>query len=277
MNRTQTFLALLFSLLAGVVAVGYATRSLEAANATPTRPVLTATQDIPPGVKLTPALVTAVEWPVVTPLNGAVESPDVVYGRVTAAPLVTGEPILQHRLAPEGSRSGLSGQISHGKRAFTIKVNEVVGVAGFAMPGTYVDVLVTLNNLPEPQRAEGTRSRIVLERLLVLAAAQEHTVTDEHRPKIVGAVTLEVRPDEAERLDLARSVGTLSLALRNPADLEAAPTEGARLNDVLAGATKENLVLTTPVTPAPPKMRAVRPTPSVEVYRGVQRSSLRLL
>jgi hypothetical protein len=72
-------------------------------------------------------------------------------------------------------------------------------------------------------------------------------------------------------------VGTLSLALRNPADLEAAPTEGARLNDVLAGATKENLVLTTPVTPAPPKMRAVRPTPSVEVYRGVQRSSLRLL
>jgi pilus assembly protein CpaB len=277
MNRTQTFLALLFSVLAGVVAVGYATLSLQAANATPTRPILTATQDIPPGVKLTPALVAPVDWPATTPLNGAVDSPEGVYGRVTAAPMVAGEPILPHRLAPEGSRSGLSGQISHGKRAFTIKVNEVVGVAGFAMPGTYVDVLVTLHDLPGAQQVEGPRSRIVLERLLVLAAAQEHTVTDEHRPKIVGAVTLEVRPDEAERLDLARSVGTLSLALRNPADLEAAPTEGARLGDVLAGAAQAEPAATASSAPPPPKIRAVRPPPSVEVYRGVQRSSLRLL
>jgi pilus assembly protein CpaB len=277
MNRTQALLALLVSLLVGVGSVMYASQALEANNAQPTRPVLVAVKDIAPGVKITRELVSSVDWPLSAPLIGAVDETSALYGRVTAVPLIAGEPILAHRLAPEGSRSGLSGQIVLGKRAFTIKVNEVVGVAGFAIPGTYVDVLVTLHDLPGTLRGQGPQSKIVLERLLVLAAAQEHSVSDEQRAKIVGAVTLEVRPDQAETLDLARSVGTLSLALRNPADLESRPTQGASLRDVLGGwSSQETSVLSSAPSPAKP-VRAIPKPSSVELYRGTERTTLRML
>jgi pilus assembly protein CpaB len=277
MNRTQTFLALLASLFVGVGSVFYASQALEAANAQPTTTVIIAQQDIGIGVKISPEMISTVDWPLSAPLTGRLNDASAVAGRVTAAPLIAGEPILSHRLAPEGSRSGFSGRIAPGKRAFTIKVNEVVGVAGFAIPGTYVDVLVTLHDLPGAMKSQGPQSKIVLERLLVLAAAQEHVVPEDNKPKIVGAVTLEVRPDEAETLDLARSVGSLSLALRNPTDIESNPTQGARLGDVLAGFA--------PTKPDPPKTSQVRrqSTPpvqvplTVEIYRGVERTTLRQL
>jgi pilus assembly protein CpaB len=255
----------------------YASKAIEAANASPTRPVLIAQKDIPPGVKITPDLISPVEWPVSAPLIGGVEDPGALYGRVTAAPLVAGEPILAHRLAPEGSRSGFSGRIATGKRAFTIKVNEVLGVAGFAIPGTYVDVLLTLPELPSTMRAQGPQSKIVLERLLVLAAAQEHVVTDDHKPKIVGAVTLEVSPDQTETLDLARSVGTLSLALRNPADLEPRLTQGANLRSVLAGLAPEEPAAPLSSRPIQKPPRTLPKPDAVEIYRGTERSTLRML
>jgi pilus assembly protein CpaB len=114
-----------------------------------------------------------------------------------------------------------------GKRAMTVRVNDVVGVAGFALPGTTVDVLVNTQH-EGGRRGDVDRavSKIVLERILVLAVAQEAD-RDTSRPKVVSAVTLEVTPDQAEKLDLARSVGTLSLVLRNPADPQDAATVGA--------------------------------------------------
>lgn len=274
MNRTQMVFALIVSLLVGVVSVMYASQTLEAANAPPTQPVLIAKQDIAPGEKITPEMFATVQWPVAASLAGGLNDPSALKGRVTAAPLIAGEPVLAHRLAPEGSPSGFSGRIAPGKRAFTIKVNEVVGVAGFAMPGTYVDVLVTLNDLPGVMKSQGPQSKIVLERLLVLAAAQEHVAPEDNKPKVVGAVTLEVRPDEAETLDLARSVGSLSLALRNPIDLEPIPTQGARLNDVLLGATTPGPIASPPA-PKPPKSVRTVPVPvSIEIYRGTTRTSL---
>ena len=128
--------------------------------------------------------------------------------------------MLESRLAPEGAKAGLSAIVAKGKRAITVKVNEVVGVAGFALPGNYVDVMV--NTQEEGAKAtdkDTSLSKIVLERILVLAVAQE-TTTDPNKPKVVSAVTLEVTPEQAEKLDLARSVGTLSLVLRNQVDPE---------------------------------------------------------
>lgn len=116
----------------------------------------------------------------------------------------------------------------------TVRVNDVIGVAGFALPGNYVDILVNTqrdndNNLARDKEI----SKIVLERILVLAVAQD-VGRDETKPRVVNAVTLEVTPEQAEKLDLARSVGSLSLVLRNQMDPLAASTEGAMKSSLLA-------------------------------------------
>src|SRR5690349_19386522 len=147
----------------------------------------------------------------------------------------------------------------------TVRVNDVVGVAGFALPGTYVDVMV---NTQDERGQRGDRdhsiSKIVLERILVLAVAQEAD-RDSTKPKVVNAVTLEVTPKDAEILDLARSVGTLSLVLRNQTD----PKALARSS---GGATKAELLGLAryepePAKPAPaasaPAVRRAAPRPAV--------------
>jgi pilus assembly protein CpaB len=131
-------------------------------------------------------------------------------------------------------------------------------VAGFALPGNYVDVIVSTQKdaVPNQNAREQAISKIVLERILVLAVAQEVN-RDETKPKVVNAVTLEVTPEQAEKLDLARSVGTLSLALRNQVDPQSAQT---------GGATKVTLLpeVTPPAPkPVPKPVPAVRPAPVV--------------
>jgi pilus assembly protein CpaB len=136
-------------------------------------------------------------------------------------------------LAPLGTKGGLSAVIKEGKRAITVRVNDVVGVAGFALPGNYVDIVVnTQDDASKVAGKEKTISKIVLEHILVLAIAQE-VGRDETKPKVVNAVTLEVTPAEAEKIDLARSVGTLSLVLRNQIDDESVETEGITKSDLL--------------------------------------------
>jgi pilus assembly protein CpaB len=170
---------------------------------------------------------------------------------VTKAAIQRGEPVSEARLAPVGSRAGLSAVIAGGKRAMTVKVNEVVGVAGFALPGNYVDIMVsTQNEGAQANNKDLQISKIVLERILVLAVAQEAS-RDELKPKVVNAVTLEVTPEEAEKLDLARSVGALSLVLRN--QIEAQPIQ-------TRGATKVSL-LNTPVVPSPPEVKPAAKKP----------------
>jgi pilus assembly protein CpaB len=153
-------------------------------------------------------------------------------------PLQQGEPILESKLASEGAKAGLSALVAKGKRAVTVKVNEVVGVAGFALPGNYVDVMVNMEG-EGARRADrdASLSKIVLQRILVLAVAQE-TSTDVNKPKVVSAVTLELTPEEAEKLDLARSVGNLSLVLRNQIDQEAVQTAGATKAKLLGAANE---------------------------------------
>jgi len=154
-----------------------------------------------------------------------------------------------------------------GKRAMTVRVNDVVGVAGFALPGTYVDVMV---NTQDEGAARNDRdhsiSKIVLERILVLAVAQEAD-RDTTRPKVVNAVTLEVSPDEAELLDLARSVGNLSLVLRNQTDPKSASNGNGATKAALLGLQAR--LEASPPAPAPaaakPAPRRVAPAAPVVV------------
>ena len=127
---------------------------------------------------------------------------------------------------------GLSAVISQGKRAITVRVNDVIGVAGFALPGNYVDIIVNTQREGEQSRRDQTISKIVLEKILVLAVAQEVS-RDKTKPRVVNAVTLEVAPEEAEKIDLARSVGSLSLVLRNQIDPHATQTTGITKNDLI--------------------------------------------
>jgi len=249
-------LAVVLGLLAVVLAGSWL---LNAPGASGGR-IVVARADVDIGQRLTPEMFKLVEWPTDSVPKGAFADPSALGGRVLKSSLLAGEPISEARLAPAGTLGGLSAMITEGKRAITVRVNDVVGVAGFTLPGNYVDIIVSTETMPDPNVArsrEQSISKIVLERILVLAVAQEVS-RDETKPKVVNAVTLEVTPGEAEKLDLARSVGTLSLALRNQVDPAAAAT---------LGATKENLLPMMAAAAPPPVVRAP-PRPRVQQVRA---------
>ena len=226
MKNTRAIVMLGIAVLLGLVAVGLAVQWLGDKRGMGQK-VAVAARDLQPGTELTPSAVTTIDWPAGQTPAGAFSEPAQLDGRVLKTVMTRGEPVLESKLAPIGTKGGLSSVIDPGKRAITVRVNEVIGVAGFALPGNYVDILV--NAQDEQQKPV---SKIVLEKILVLAVAQEAT-RDETKPKVVDAVTLEVTPEEAEILDLARSIGTLSLALRNQLDQEPIETVGARRRDLL--------------------------------------------
>ena len=169
------------SLAAGAAATLMASVWLGGGGSAGLRPVVVAGRDIGAGQVIDPAVLQTVSWPRSALPPGAIAQPSELSGRVVKTSLVRGEPVLTGKLAPEGSLGGLAAVISPGSRAITVRVNEVVGVAGFALPGNFVDVLVSAQD--DGERSQMV-SRIVLERILVLAVAQEsareETRSEEH-------------------------------------------------------------------------------------------------
>lgn len=188
--------------------------------------VVIASTLIPAGRELSASELKAVDWPSTAIPNDVFADIKLLDHRVARQKIEIGELVLESKLAPVDSKGGLAATISSGKRAISVRVNDVVGVAGFALPGNYVDVLVSAKD----QNGHAF-SKIVLNRVKVLAVAQD-TVAESNKPKIVNAVTLELTPQESEQLDLARSIGSLSLALRNEMDTEVVRSEGQRLIDL---------------------------------------------
>jgi pilus assembly protein CpaB len=223
------------ALLAGFVAVVMATQWINSQAQLGVSKVVVLGVDVQLGSRLNPQMLQLADWPSSSVPPGAFSEIKALDGRVVRTSLQRGEAVLESKLAPEGTKGGLSAVVADGKRAITVRVNDVIGVAGFALPGNYVDILVSTQQ--EARDGTGNKrdlaiSKIVLERILVLAVAQEAS-RDETKPKVVNAVTLEVTPEEAEKLDLARSVGNLSLVLRNQVDNRNATTAGARKDDLL--------------------------------------------
>ncbi|MFP5406033.1 MAG: Flp pilus assembly protein CpaB [Gammaproteobacteria bacterium] len=275
MKGSRAVVMLVLAVVAGLAAVVLAAQWLTQQASVGTQQVVVAAREINLGTALNATMFDTVSWPAGAVPSGAFGKVVELDGRVLLSSVQRGEPVLESRLAPVGTKGGLSAVIPEGKRAITVKVNEVVGVAGFALPGNHVDVMV--NTQDERQRPV---SKIVLERILVLAVAQESN-RDETKPRVVSAVTLEVAPEQAEKLDLARSVGNLSLVLRNQVDRDPSPpTAGIRKSDLLG---VEAAPVTIAVADAPKPVstarpRVVRKAPItdpdvVEVIRGVQRST----
>jgi len=260
MKSRRALMMLGLAMALGLAAVLLAARWLRQPAAS-TVHIAVAASDVGLGQRLAPEMLALAEWPAGSVPAGAQRDPAALAGRVLKAAVQRGEPVTEARLAPAGTLGGLSALIAEGKRAITVRVNDVVGVAGFALPGNFVDILVyapAQNN--GGSGAETALSKIVLERILVLAVAQE-VARDDTKPRVVNAVTLEVTPGQAEQLDLARSVGTLSLVLRNQVDPQPGATPGATRHSVLgAVAPPVPAAASTAPAAAPRLARAALPT-----------------
>ena len=255
MSRSR-FLVLAVIALTLSVAITFLTYRVLTDRAAPTDEfvnIVVATSDVPLGTRLALEDMKLSPWPRSVPLEGRLEEADMtrIVGRGTIYPIAMHEPILETKLAPEGSGAGLAPTIPEGMRAMSVRVNEVIGVAGFILPGTRVDVI--LSGSPDGNDLE--RSKAFLENVTVLSAGQNLERSASGEPQNVQVVTLLVSPEDAQALALAQGNGNIQLALRNPLDLEVpdpAPTLRANLFE------RRNGVSTTSRPPAPPSVPVVR-------------------
>jgi len=255
------FVAVLIGLTAAVYAANMATKQTVASNK-----VVVAAVDIELGSKINTHMLTSVDWPSASVPPGAFKDIKDVQDRVVMTGVMRGEAVLERKLAPPGSQGGLSAVIAQGKRAMTVRVNDVVGVAGFALPGNYVDVMVNAQQDKSKGEDNLQISKTVLSHVLVLAVAQE-AGRDDTKPRVVSAVTLELSLEDSEKLDLARSVGTLSLVLRNQVDKQTVVTHGITKNQLLG----ERSAVVKPVLVDKPRSVAAVPAKStncVEVFQN---------
>ena len=277
MKSKRAIIMLTLSVLLGIAAVMLAARWMGQQAASDKTTVLVASRDMDLGQAITPTMVQSVPWPTGAVPAGFFDDPKKLEGRVVRISIFKGEPVLAPKLAPEGTKAGLDSVIKAGYRAITVKVNEVVGVAGFLAPGSYVDLLVNFRD-----ERDKPMSRVVLERIMVLAIAQEAQRPDESKPRVVNAVTLEVTPEQAEKIDLARNIGTLSLILRNQIDTQDAATDGVRQQNLFTAETPAPVAsapapVKVAVRRAKPKPVAAKPVEDsnsrVEVIRGLQKAT----
>jgi pilus assembly protein CpaB len=184
------------------------------------------------GELLKPGNLQLVEWAAAAPLIGGFTKIEDLAGRVVLYPLPKGEPILERQLAAAGAGAGITAKIPSGMRAISVRSDEVVGVAGFLLPGTHVDVLMTYHSVsaPEPQ------TLTALQDVVVLAAGQQIQPQADGKPISVNVVTLLLKPEDAEKLVLATSLGGIYFVLRNGADEEQALSPPVGLTQ-LAGAS----------------------------------------
>jgi pilus assembly protein CpaB len=225
--------ALVFGLLAAVSVNRYLSNA-QAFSKDMTK-VAVAKVAIPLGTKIVPEQVMMVQFPRESMPDGTFENADKLAGRVAVVNIAAREPITDSRLAPEGTAGGLSAVIPEGYRAMTVKVDDVVGISGFIMPGTLVDVVVVIT--PEDaSRGAGPVSKIVLQNIKVLANGQNIDKPENQRDvNSVKAVTLQVTPEQAEKLALASSEGRLQLVMRNQIDQGDEQTTGVNKRTLLGG------------------------------------------
>jgi pilus assembly protein CpaB len=224
--------ALVFGLLAAVTVSRYLS-SAQAYSKNLNR-VVVAKVAIPVGTKIIPEQVMVVQFSKESTPDGVFDSTEKLVGRVAIMNIAPREPVTESRLAPEGTAGGLSAVIPEGYRAMTVKVDDVVGISGFIMPGTLVDVVVVIT--PSDTSNQDPISKIVLQSIKVLANGQNIDKPESERePNSVKAVTLLVTPEQAEKLALAASEGKLQLVMRNSIDEGDEQTSGVNKRGLLTG------------------------------------------
>jgi pilus assembly protein CpaB len=198
------------------------------------------------------------DWAGTKPAGSLNKREDLV-GRGVISPIYANEPILDSRLAPKGAGGGLAATIPKGMRAVAVRVNEVVGVAGFVTPGMRVDVLISGNPPSANPTHTGSVTRTLLQNIEVLSAGQEYKKDAEGKPIAVQVVNVLVNPEQAEKLSLAINQTTIQLVLRNPLDTEIAKTSGTAVSQLFGAVAPKAEVAEKPARPA---LRRVAPAPA---------------
>ena len=238
MRNKRFFIVLTGALLFGVLAAFSVSRYLSSAQAfsKDLKRVVVARVAIPVGTKLVAEQLMVVQFSNESAPDGAFEAPEKLVGRVAVTNLAVRDPVVESRLAPEGTAGGLSAIIPEGYRAMTVKVDDVVGINGFIMPGTLVDVVVVITPTEPSAGQAGPISKIVLQNIKVLANGQNIDKPENQRDaNSVKAVTLLVLPEQAEKLALATSEGKLQLVMRNSIDQGDEQTKGIDKRTLLNG------------------------------------------
>ena len=266
MRNKRFFIVLTGALLFGVLAAFSVSRYLSSAQAfsKDLKRVVVARVAIPVGTKLVAEQLMVVQFSKESAPDGAFESPEKLVGRVAVTNLAVRDPVIESRLAPEGTAGGLSAIIPEGYRAMTVKVDDVVGINGFIMPGTLVDVVVVITPTEPTAGQAGPISKIVLQNIKVLANGQNIDKPENQRDaNSVKAVTLLVLPEQAEKLALATSEGKLQLVMRNSIDQGDEQTKGIDKRTLLNGdravTAPDPGSLKSEQPKTEPKVRRVRP------------------
>ncbi|SRR6266446_2732906 len=296
MRNKRLIIALTGAVLCGLVGVMLITRYLSNVQAftKDLGNVVVAKAEIPLGEKITAEQLALAPIPNGSLPEGVFRKMDQVVGRVAITPIGARETITNMKLAPEGTGAGLSAVIPEGYRAMTVKVDDVVGVSGFIMPGSFVDVVAIITPLSPAGAANGPISKIVLQNIKVLASgAKIDSPENQRQPSEVKAVTLQVTPEQAEKLVLAANEGRLQLVMRNYSDQEDTQTKGANKATLLSGESyvpqpsppsekneskpivkyiapvKRTIVVEKPAAPPPPRK-------SIELIEGPKRRDVEI-
>ena len=279
MTRMRVFIVFAFAIsIGGVFAFAtynYVQNVQPKTVSIPTKQVVVAATDLSIGTEIRKDDIRLIEWPENAMPAAAIHDPNEVIGRGIVLPLVQNEPILPMKLASKEAGAGLPPAIPQGMRAVSVRVNEVIGVAGYVLPGTHVDVVATVS--PTSQAGDMT-SKVILTNVLVLAAGTKIEQSENNKPMPVSVVTMLVTPEEAERLTLASGEGKIQLALRNPLDKESPVTRGIKPAALLGAAPIQHVVTRTgvgnsQVAKVVPSPAPAAPEPAtVEIIRGDKRA-----
>lgn len=258
MNRTRLLLIGFVALALGAIVSYSVYRTLQSktgGDAAPGVEVVVAANDIAVGAKVGENDVKTVRYTAADLPANAFHLKTSVVGRGAILPIAKGEFFLPNKLAGENAGAGMPSLIPPGMRAISVRVNEVIGVAGFVVPGTRVDVLLTGN----PSGAPEQQTTTVLENVAVIATGQKLERNTVGEPLVTPVITLLVSPDDAQKLTLATTQGKIQLALRNPLD-----TKQQELASVNTGSLYKGVP--TPVhVAAPPRPRSIKRTTPVRV------------
>jgi len=273
MRQRRLWVIMLLALGSGGLAAFFALRYLREqtprliAAETPRAKVAIAAHDMTLGTILSAEDVKLIDWPEDALPPGYVSTADEIVGRGLISPVRANEVLLETKLAVKDAGGGLAISVPEGMRAVSVRVDEVIGVAGFVLPATRVDVMVTLP--PKPPRSE-TMTQVFLQNLLVLAAGQLVQQDAEGKPVIVAVITLLVAPEQGELLVLGANEGKIQLALRNTLDLDDIETRGAQVSDLLRTRPRQ------PRGPSTPRVAARGDTSTVvEAYKGGVRTLIK--
>jgi|ERR1051326_1019023 pilus assembly protein CpaB len=301
MRNKRLIIALLAAITFGLIAAVSVKQYLLSAQTYKSNlnDVVVAKVDIPVGSRIIPEQLMIAQFPSeVTPEGALSKIDDRLIGRVVVTSLSPRDPVTEVKLAPIGAAGGLSSMIPEGYRAMTVAVNDVVGVSGFIMPGTLVDIVVVIQP-PKGSNSEDMISKIVLQNIKVLASGQniDKPKNDREVERAAKAVTLQVTPEQAEKLALASSEGKLQLVMRNSVDQADEQTAGANKRTLLTG--ERAMIAPDPgssstAKPAPSSMRRSAPRsaresnpapvkvtapppaprPTVDVYEGAKKKTV---